>query len=110
MQQRMDTSSGSQKSMRFSGEASNGKPAFNSSLLTAVKQLDNSALFETSVERGYTSSRLSRIKSDRKTNLASSPGKLRFNSVDSSDPSDGMAAGAMDINLRTIREVPEEYD
>ena len=65
----------------------------------------NMELLETSVERGYTSSRLSRIRSDRKFAQGSQPpAKVRFNSV--SSDIDGMAQAAMDYNLRTVREVP----
>ena len=67
----------------------------------------NSVLLETTVERGYTSNRLSRIRTDRKQ----VSGRLRFSSVDSE--SDGMESGqvgALDIKVRTIRRVPVEQE
>ena len=72
-----------------------------------MSQQSNSVLLETTVERGYTSNRLSRIRSDRKQ----VSGRLRFSSEDSE--SDGMESGqvgALDIKVRTIRRVPVEQE
>ena len=62
-------------------------------------------LFEQSVDRGYTSNRLSRMRSDRQGQTS---GRLRFNSVDSDSDGMGDAMGALDVNLRPVRTVPND--
>ena len=73
--------------------------------------MTNSAYLETSIERGYTSQRLSRIRSDRKANLTAN-GKLRFDSVCSSADGDYMAnnQGFDLMNERKITAVPTVYE
>ena len=68
----------------------------------------NSVMLDATIERGYTSSRLSRIRSDRKQPVS---GKLRFNSEDSQSSGGGMSRGDLaDVNLRPIRKVPVEQE
>ena len=68
-----------------------------------------SQLMEASIERGYTSNRLSRIRSDRK-GVAHNSGKIRFNSVSSeSDAGMRRSMGSLDVGMRVkeVRKMPE---
>ena len=76
----------------------------------ASGHLSNSILLDTSVERGYQTNRLSRIKSDRKVNAMAASGKLRFGSESSASDSMDKTMGNLGVSLRVIREVPSEYD
>ena len=71
-----------------------------------ITSQSNSVLLETTVERGYTSSRLSRVRSNRTNGTTS--GKLRFSSVDSESDLQGPKLGSHDVNEREILQVPVE--
>ena len=73
-----------------------------------ITSQSNSVLLETTVERGYTSSRLSRVRSNRTNGTTS--GKLRFSSVDSESDLQGPKLGSHDVNEREILQVPIEAE
>ncbi len=71
--------------LKFANTSTNARQDEASPLLLNEMR-NNTIMLDTTVERGYDSNRLSRIKSDRKSANISS-GKLRFGSVHSASSS-----------------------